>query len=512
RGYFYAFLRKMFWILISTLLVVWIAYEMYWKRRNLPPGPTPLPILGNILSIMINFPGTETYQKWKKQYGPIYTYWMGPYPIVTVNEINLVQQLFVQDGDYFADRAPFGNLTEKYRGGNYGIVETSGQVWREQRRFTLHTLRDFGLGKERMQEQILDEAHTLLEELEEECKKTGSAWPIKYTEKTVASVINLVLFGYRFDKEHEGEFYRVRKMLDKQNEELRNPIVIAFFWMPQWLVKHVPIINRKFDLMWKVRDELFEFFGEKIKAHRDVIDYSSDDCNDFCDAYLKEMHKLKDDPTTSFHEKQFVNVCLDLWLAGLETTASTMAWGTALLLNYPEIQKKLHDEFDRVIGSDRIITTNDKGDLHYLNAFISEVQRWANIVPQNLLRKTTKDIEAGGVVIKAGTAVAPQISVLMTDEEIFPDPGSFRPERFIDEHGKLKSFKHFMPFSVGKRQCPGEGLARMELYLFFANLVHRFNISPVDPSKVPTLKRTIKTALKPAAFPCKLESRIVQNS
>ncbi|GMR56945.1 hypothetical protein PMAYCL1PPCAC_27140 [Pristionchus mayeri] len=501
----------MIWLLIVIgMVLLGLFYDLHQKRKNFPPGPTPLPLLGNLIPLILSFPGYELMHKWRKEYGDIYTYWMGPFPIVTVNEINLVQQMFVQDGDNYTDRASFGKLTETYRGGNYGIVETNGQVWREQRRFTLHTLRDLGLGKERMQEQILDEAAYLLSELESECKAMGKAWPIKYTEKTVASVINLMLFGYRFDKERETEFYRVRKMLDAQNEELRNPILIAFIGMPRWITKRIPFINRKLELMYKVRDELFLFFGEKIKEHRDTIDYSSDEVNDFCDAYLLEMHKLRDDPTTSFNDKQFVNVCLDLWLAGLETTASTMAWGTALLLNYPEVVKKLHAEFDRVIGSDRMITMQDKNELHYLNAFVSEVQRWANIVPQNLLRKASKGAEAAGLLIKADTPICAQISVLMTDETVFPDPYCFRPDRFIDENGKLKSFKQFLPFSIGKRQCPGEGLARMELYLFFANLVHRFNITPIDPSTIPSLKRTMKNVVKPEAFPCILERRVVQ--
>ncbi|GMR56946.1 hypothetical protein PMAYCL1PPCAC_27141, partial [Pristionchus mayeri] len=103
-------------------------------------------------------------------------------------------------------------ILQRRIGGSYGIVETNGQVWREQRRFALHTLCDLGLGKERMQEQILDEAAFLLSELESECKETGKVWPIKYLERTVGSVINLALFGYRFDKEHEDEFYKIRKL------------------------------------------------------------------------------------------------------------------------------------------------------------------------------------------------------------------------------------------------------------------------------------------------------------
>ncbi|GMR47237.1 hypothetical protein PMAYCL1PPCAC_17432, partial [Pristionchus mayeri] len=142
--------------------------------------------------------------------------------------------------------------------------------------------------------------------------------------------------------------------------------------------------------------------------------------------------------------------------------------------------------------------------------YFQEVQRWANILPQNFLRRTARDTEAGGHLIKEGTPICPQISVLMTDEEIFPDPFSFAPDRFIDESGKLRSFKQFLPFSIGKRQCPGEGLAKTELFLFFANLAHRFNIFAVDPTKIPSIKRTMANVTKPEPFQCVVKRRVVQ--
>ncbi|GMR62894.1 hypothetical protein PMAYCL1PPCAC_33089, partial [Pristionchus mayeri] len=497
-----------FWTLVLIGLSLLIFRELYWKRKNYPPGPTPLPLIGNVIPILWDFPGMSKYKEWKNKFGPIYTYWLGPFPIVTVNDYSLMQEMFVNDGDSYADRASFAGISEFYRGGSFGIADTNGELWREQRRFALHTLRDFGLGKEEMQQRILVEASEMLSQLEEDCKARGSTKPVEFIDRTVASVINLTLFGFRLDKEHEADFYRLNKLMKDQNQVLANPFLILFFSIPN-VAPYIPIVRGYFDKVFKVRDALYAYFQENIDAHKASIDYTTDEVGDFADAYLKEMEKRKSDPDTTFHDKQFINVCVDLWFAGMDTTATTMSWGTLLLVRHPEVLAKLHDEFDRVIGSDRLITTQDKGSLPYTNAFVNEVQRWANIVPQNLLRRLNKNISIGDISIPEGAAVAPQISMLLTDEEIFPDHDTFNPDRFIGVDGKMKIFKQFLPFSVGKRQCPGEGLARMELFLFFANLAHRFNIECPNPSNPPSLVKKMKNGGKPEEFECVLRRRTV---
>lgn len=106
-----------------------------------------------------------------------------------------------------------------------------------------------------------------------------------------------------------------------------------------------------------------------------------------------------------------------------------------------------------------------------------ESQRGINILPLNLQHATTRDTVIDGFKIPKGTGVVAQISTVMNNEEVFPDPYTFNPDRFIDENGKLKKVDELAPFSVGKRSCPGEGLARMELFLFIANFLNRYKVS-----------------------------------
>uniref|UniRef100_A0AC34GIX4 Cytochrome P450 n=1 Tax=Panagrolaimus sp. ES5 TaxID=591445 RepID=A0AC34GIX4_9BILA len=128
-----------------------------------------------------------------------------------------------------------------------------------------------------------------------------------------------------------------------------------------------------------------------------------------------------------------------MWLAGQETTSNTLAWMTLYLMTNPKIQSKIHKELDQVIGSDRLITLDDKINLNYLNAVIAETQRYCNLIPNNIPHRLTEDFDFHGYHLKANTMVIPQVGSVLTDEKIFPEATKFKPERFIDENGKFQT-------------------------------------------------------------------------
>ena len=216
------------------------------------------------------------------------------------------------------------------------------------------------------------------------------------------------------------------------------------------------------------------------------------------------MEIKKENP--GFSEKQLREVLFDIFIAGQETTANTIIYSFICALNYPEAQRKFQEELDRVIGSDRIITVADKPNLIYCQAYINETLRLVNLLPQNLFHKNLKDVEINGYKIKAGTTILPQISCVLYDEKIFPDPYTFKPERFIDENGQLKKVDELIPFSIGKRQCPGESLARMELHLIISNFFNNFKITPANGQK-PSMNKRPGVTVQPLTFTCDIQKR-----
>ncbi|KAI1709002.1 cytochrome p450 domain-containing protein [Ditylenchus destructor] len=106
-----------------------------------------------------------------------------------------------------------------------------------------------------------------------------------------------------------------------------------------------------------------------------------------------------------------------------------------------------------------------------------EIQRVCNLLSQNLFHRTIRDVELNGYTLPKYTTVVPQISCGLLEEKIFPEPNRFNPERLLDKNGQLLKIEQLVPFSIGKRICLGESLARMKLFLFIANIFHTFKVS-----------------------------------
>ena len=123
-----------------------MVYNFYWKRRNLPPGPTPWPLFGNSWVLCSKTPPYHAFAKWKQTYGPIFTYWMGEMPVVALTDYKLIKQTFLSDGDSYTGR-DFLNagyeVLKEFSEGIHGVVRTEGEEWRYLRRFSIHTLKKF---------------------------------------------------------------------------------------------------------------------------------------------------------------------------------------------------------------------------------------------------------------------------------------------------------------------------------------------------------------------------------
>lgn len=194
---------------------------------------------------------------------------------------------------------------------------------------------------------------------------------------------------------------------------------------------------------------------------------------------------LKENRAAGFDVENLCICTLDLFVAGTETTSTTLYWGLLCMIKYPEIQAKVQEEIDRVVGGERQPSLSDKDKLPYTNAVIHEIQRIGNIVPINLARVVGETTQIGKYSIPKGTLVTSNLTSVLFDESEWETPHSFNPNHFLDAEGKFRRRDAFLPFSIGKRVCLGEQLARMELFLFFSSLLQRFTLSApagVEPS------------------------------
>uniref|UniRef100_A0A4X2LBS9 Cytochrome P450 n=1 Tax=Vombatus ursinus TaxID=29139 RepID=A0A4X2LBS9_VOMUR len=459
---------------ISCLLLI-SSWKKGFGRGKLPPGPVPLPIIGNILQLDLkNIP--ESLCKLGKQYGPVFTLQFGGERVVMLHGYKAVKEALIDHGDKFADRGRIP-IMEVTRDG-FGVIISNGERWKQLRRFSLMTLRNFGMGKRSIEERVQEVAKYLVGEL----KKTKGlpCDPMFILGCAPCNVICSIIFQKCFEYKDQKFLYLI-KLLDENIKILSSPWIKVYNSYPS-LVHYLPGSHRK--AIKNIR-LLHEFILEEVKEHQRTLDPSNP--QDFIDCFLMKMEQEKQQPQSEFTIDNLVRTITDLFGAGTETTSTTLRYGLLILLKYPEIAGKLHEEIDRVIGRDRSPCMEDRNKMPYTNAVIHEIQRYIDLLPNSLPHAVSEDVQFRQYLIPKGTTVIPVLSSVLYDDEEFLNPDQFDPGHFLDESGNFKKSDYFMPFSAGKRICVGEGLARMELFLFFTTILQNFTLkSPIDPKDIDT--------------------------
>ncbi|VDO79663.1 unnamed protein product [Haemonchus placei] len=274
----------------------------------------------------------------------------------------------------------------------------------------------------------------------------------------------------------------------------------------QDFLAHLSSIKNKDEIC--LREPIQVFIGNIINKTLYGFSYEYDKSDRMMKA-AKELNALIE----GMNYDNLLNVCMDFYTAGMETTTTTLRWATLLFATHPEEQvkhpltkhylvvvivfviiisnyskEKVREEILRVVGPEGKPTSSDRQKMPYTNATIQEIQRWANILPMNVVHRTVRDTSVKGVKIPADTHVLGEIHQILAHSPVFKDGHEFRPERFLMEDGvtpNKEAVDHLCPFSMGKRQCAGEALARVELFVGVVSLLqnYRVRLFDIEPSK-----------------------------
>ncbi|XP_062093092.1 isoflavone 3'-hydroxylase-like [Humulus lupulus] len=457
-----------------TLIVIILTVVLSFKTKkrhykNLPPTPPSLPIIGHLH--LVKPPIHRAFHNLSSKYGDVFSLWFGFRRVVVVSSPSAVEECFTKNDIVLASRPRF--LVAKHIGFNYtNIIDSSyGDHWRNLRRicaveiFSSARLNLF-VGIRR------DEVKRLLCKLSRH-KESEKVELKPVLEELIFNILMRMVAGKRYDgddvtNEEEAREYRdiVRAVMELAGAGNAADFLPILNWIPNGY-------ETKLKRLGKRMDSLLQAF---IEEHRS----SKDENQNTIIKHLLYLQESQPEYYTDQIIKGFVHV---LFAAGTDTSSVTLEWAISNLLNYPHVLKKVKDELDSQIGQQQLVEESDLSKLPHLQCVISETLRLYPAAPLLVPHYSSNDCTIAGYDVPRDTILLVNAWAIHRDPKLWEDAESFKPERFENINGDNEGYK-LMPFGLGRRACPGKGLARRMMGLTLGSLIQCFDWERVGDDKV----------------------------
>ncbi|GJQ71364.1 CYP306A1 [Trypoxylus dichotomus] len=474
---------------VIVLILLWILWT--WnQRKGFPPGPWNLPIVGYLPWLDPLAPHV-TLTELGKKYGPIYGIYLGSVYTVVLSDHKLIRKVLAKEST--TGRAPL-YLTHGIMQG-YGLICAEKGLWKDQRKFVFGCLKQLGVPKisgkrDKLEARIMDEVMDLINyirALKGDDEDDITLDPGSTLKHNLGSLMNQLVFGKSF-----GRNEKLWKWLIYLQEEGTKRIGIAgpLNFLP--FLRFVPKFKRSMAFLVDGQRETHKIYTKIIEEQAESLRHLRENDenyqpNNVLQAFLLEKEKRIGDVSEKFYSNaQFLHLLADLFGAGLDTTLTTLRWYLLYMANYPQIQKKLQEEIDQIVGSRRI-SIDDMNNMPYTEACLAEIQRIRSVVPTGIPHGALEDIEIEGYRIPKGTMIVPLQWAIHMNEETWKDPEDFEPSRFLNEEGRFVKDEALIPFQTGKRMCVGDELAKIILFLFTTSVLQEFFIEPANNVKLDSI-------------------------
>lgn len=432
--------------LLSILSVIYLLFTR--KRRHPPPGPLPLPLIGNFHQVPPSRPWLG-FEKWHKAYGPIISFKLGTQTFISLGSHKIAHDLLDKRSAIYSSR-PRSIIAGECITKGLGIVFLPyGRQWRTQHRIQAEFLNPAISQKYRALQDV--ETRQVVYDL-----ISSNNFSDNFHRMTSSLIFSLA-YGKRMPRGDEHEIREIDELMANLAEKQAPG---------KWMVDIFPVLNYlpRFLASWKsLGDEYHQreatLFGDNMKKAEGARSWN----------WSKDMKRIKEAKPLSDTELAYVIGVL--YEAGSDTTAGTLDYFVLACVLYPDAVRKVQQEIDDLVGTDRLPTFDDIPNLPYVNAFLMEVMRWRPLVPLGIPHSVTQDDEYMGYHIPKGATILPNHWALSLDEEVFDDPTSFRPERWI-ENPKLP----LDGFGFGRRVCTGKHIAMNSMQFIISRVLWAYDI------------------------------------
>ncbi|TFA97527.1 O-methylsterigmatocystin oxidoreductase [Trichoderma ghanense] len=493
--------------LIVQALIVLVGYLVYHQllrkpKRNLPPGPKGLPLLGNVL----NLPPKDVpdHVHWKSitdKYGPVASVTLLGQPMIFIADRDAAQEILEKKSAVSSGRPimPFANYC--------GFTNFTNMYQLEKRFTAQRKAMHKALGTKAVVAQYAEmqerEAGRLLVRTLEESDKI-----VKHFETVAGAVILKIIYGYTISPRGPDPLVVLidRMMANFSRACVPFARLVDFIPALKLLPAGFPGTGFKAEAaqygreIRAVVEEPYRFARRQLVEHniaesfvaRLVREYS----NDEGELSEEDAYTIKWSAAT-------------MYAGGSDSTVSTLISFILAMTMFPEVQRKAQEEIDRVTGGTRLPVLADREQMPYIEALVTEALRWCTIVPMGVPHALAEDVTYGGYDLPKGAYLLPAAWDFMHDPSVYADPDDFSPERFLAPRNEPDP--RWAAFGFGRRICPGRHLADSSLFLNLASLVAVFNIDKAADGKgnvmEPELRFEAGLIAKPKPFPFSITPR-----
>ncbi|KAH6817839.1 hypothetical protein C2S51_001442 [Perilla frutescens var. frutescens] len=467
------------------------------KSCKLPPGPYPLPIIGNILSL-----GSKPHRSLAnlaRIYGPVMSLKLGSITTVVISSPESARMVLQKHDSSFSSRA-IPSAASAVRHDEFSMVWLPVEnQWRKLRKICKEQM--FSAARLDASQGLRREKLQKLSEYVGECSETGRA--VDVGEAAFTTSLNLMsasLFSVEFaqfgadsSQEMKDLVWGVMKCIGSPNFADYFPILKSVD--PQRILKQTKYY---FGKLFAIFDEIIE---EKLKSRGEK--------NDLVEALIDLNLRDEDQFITRNDMKHLL---LDLFVAGADTTSGTVEWAMTELIRNPTKMWKLSDEVRDFIKENGQIEESDIPRLPYLQAVVKETFRLHPAAPFLVPHKVDSDVEIKGYIVPKNAQILVNVWASGRDPHIWTNANEFVPERFLNENNGVDFRGHdfeLIPFGAGRRICPGLPLAYRMVHQMLATFVGNFewrlqSIKPQEMDMNENFGLSLQKAVSLRAIPTKL--------
>ncbi|KAM3967166.1 putative cytochrome P450 304a1 [Aphomia sociella] len=472
---------------IILLLLIQLYKNAYKKPCNFPPGPPSLPVYGAywiVLATEYNNLSAAFCKIGRRYSTKLVGLFLGAIPAVIINDSELIKEML--NREEFDGRMDIilGRLRAYWK--KLGIFFTDSYFWYVQRRFSLRHMRDFGFGRrdETLEAVVESEIRVMID-----MRISGPQYPAEkelvqgelvylphyFAVPFINGLLHVISRMTLPRSEYHLLWEMARKSLlfQRSSDDVGRAITLT-----PWLKDIFPKWSGYRGLRTG-NQYLIDFFSNLINKELQSYDGSYE--RHFIDVYIKKMKEEQcEKKRSTYSVDQLVLICIDYMFPAASAVESVLTMLVEHLLLQPEIQDKLHEEIDRVVGSGRLPSLDDRKNMPYTEACLREAMRFDTLVPLGVPHRAVVDTTIGGYDIPENTMVSANFVMLHMDKKIWGDPEKFRPERFIEDGRVNVASDKSLPFGAGRRLCAGETYARQTLFQVFAAFMQAFHISSAN--------------------------------